>query len=119
MTRLLRPAVFGVGLIIVWIAPPAQAPVEIPTTVIGLVGLVIVTQAGIIYFLLKQLFEQAAKYADIASKNAEVVATVAGSLREVVTEVKQGRDIDALKKQLEDLAVQNKPQNGRRRKGQT
>lgn len=100
------------------LVPAVQVPVEIPTTVIGLVAFVIASETAVIYYLLKQNFEMANQYAEIASKSAEGAAAVASGLREVATAVQQGRDVDALKRQIEELTFKTPAAVSRSRKSQ-
>lgn len=109
-------AVTNAGLVTEIIAA-LQVPVEIPTTVIGLVAFVVMSETALVYLLLKQLFSLSAQYADLASKNAEGAAAVANGLREVATAVQQGRDVDTLKKQIDALSLQVKTPKSRGRSG--
>lgn len=104
----------GIGL-----APNFQVPTELPTTVISLVGLVVIVEAGIIYVLLKQLFAMAAKNAELANEQAKATALFAKSLDEVTEAVREGHDVDALARKIDELTLQTKTPLGRSRKGQT
>lgn len=112
-------AVRVVGLIVAWITPTVQVPVEIPTTVIGLVAFVVASETGIIIFLLKQFFALTDKYAELVGENAKGAASIANGLSELSTAVQQGKNYDALERKIDELAITPKTAIGRNRKRQT
>lgn len=93
-----------------------QVPVEIPNTVIGLVAFLLASETGIIIFLLRQIFTLTAKYAELVGESAKGTALFAKSLDEVAAAVREGRDVDALTRKIDELTLQSKTAVGRNRK---
>lgn len=100
-----------------------QIPTELPSTVIGLIGLFVISETGLITYLLRErqsdrkdsmaaLVRLADKFVEQVEKQAAVTATITNALENIRVAIQQGRKEDELEKRLDDILAKLDEESG-------